>query len=174
MNTRITAPMVAVMMASTQKLMPIDTWSALNSQRPINAPMMPTIRSPISPKPLPLTILPASQPATMPTTRMTSRLWPAKMSMTKSLYRLRAVTTASSSREWARAEPVQIGLAKLEAAALALDQPDEQQQDHGADHGVDDRADDAADAEDAQPREQPAGDQAADDADHDVAEEPEA
>src|SRR3954453_23241916 len=45
-----------------------------NSQLPISAPTIPINRSPIRPKPAPRTLWPASQPATMPTTRMTRRL----------------------------------------------------------------------------------------------------
>ena len=64
-----------------------------NNQSPINAPITPTIRSPMRPNPPPLTILPAKKPATIPTSTMTKRLWfdrdievlPAEM---VSLYRI--------------------------------------------------------------------------------------
>src|SRR3984893_1284545 len=46
-----------------------------NSQSPMRAPTSPTIRSPINPTPPPAMTRPASQPATMPTMRMTRRLW---------------------------------------------------------------------------------------------------
>src|SRR6516225_10730085 len=42
-----------------------------NNRLAINAPAIPTIMSPMMPKPVPRTILPASQPATRPTNRMT-------------------------------------------------------------------------------------------------------
>src|SRR5258708_34325480 len=45
------------------------------SQSRMKAPIRPTIRSPISPKPPPAITRPASQPGTMPTTKMTKRLW---------------------------------------------------------------------------------------------------
>src|SRR4051812_13461836 len=44
-----------------------------SSQVPMKAPMTPMMRSPISPKPVPLTSCPASQPATTPTSKMTRR-----------------------------------------------------------------------------------------------------
>src|SRR5215831_6894525 len=46
------------------------------NQLPIKAPTMPTAMSPITPNPPPATILPASQPATSPTNRMTRRPCP--------------------------------------------------------------------------------------------------
>jgi hypothetical protein len=48
--------------------------ACMYNQFPMNAPTMPTSRSPMIPKPVPRTILPASHPATMPTSKMTSRL----------------------------------------------------------------------------------------------------
>src|SRR5262245_57622273 len=46
------------------------------NQLPIKAPTMPTAMSPITPNPPPATILPASQPATSPTNKMTRRPCP--------------------------------------------------------------------------------------------------
>src|SRR5579863_5749870 len=45
-----------------------------NSQSPIKAPTRPISKSPIKPKPPPSITRPASQPATMPTNRITSKL----------------------------------------------------------------------------------------------------
>src|SRR6476659_1726191 len=42
----------------------------------MKAPMIPTIRSPTNPNPVPCTIWPASHPATTPTSNMISRLSP--------------------------------------------------------------------------------------------------
>src|SRR5262249_19033813 len=46
----------------------------LNSHPPKKAPITPTTRSPMTPKPPPLTSIPANQPATRPTTRNHSKL----------------------------------------------------------------------------------------------------
>jgi hypothetical protein len=70
-----TAPIVAAMIAAR---IPEPRWipSRGNSQSPIKAPMIPRQRSATRPKPVPLTIWPASQPAINPTSKMTSRLSP--------------------------------------------------------------------------------------------------
>src|ERR1700730_17609873 len=49
--------------------------SSNHSQKPMKAPTTPTMRSPMRPKPAPLVTLPASQPATRPTAKMTIRLF---------------------------------------------------------------------------------------------------
>ena len=63
----ITAPMVALTI-SRMALPPRLTPSCGNSQLASSAPMMPITMLPISPKPAPRTISPASQPAIAPMT----------------------------------------------------------------------------------------------------------
>src|SRR5262245_14358101 len=65
MNNKITAPIVALMI---EEMMPppIAMPRAPSTQVPMNAPTMPTMILPIRPKPTPLTITPASQPAMAP------------------------------------------------------------------------------------------------------------
>src|SRR5262249_49832965 len=70
-----TEPIVATMIAETMPE-PIRMPSCGINQLPIRAPTMPMAMSPIMPNPPPATILPASQPATSPTKRMTRRLCP--------------------------------------------------------------------------------------------------
>jgi hypothetical protein len=71
----ITAPIAALTIAET---IPEPRWipSCGNAQLAINAPAIPTMRSPTRPKPVPWTIWPASQPAMRPTTNITRRLSP--------------------------------------------------------------------------------------------------
>src|SRR5580704_14238105 len=71
-----------------------------NNHEAMNAPTMPTTRSPKRPKPAPRTTLPASQPATMPTTRIT-RMLSVDMSMTSS--------SSSASRGTSERGPPQRG-----------------------------------------------------------------
>jgi len=72
-SSKTTAPTVALTMALTQKLPMPGMWRTPNSQLPMKAPMMPTMRSPMTPKPLPTRML-ASQPAISPTMRTTIKL----------------------------------------------------------------------------------------------------
>src|SRR5882724_3077948 len=67
-NSRITAPMVALMI-DPMKPPPIAMPRRGKSHPAMNAPTIPTMISPISPNPAPRTISPASQPATAPTIR---------------------------------------------------------------------------------------------------------
>src|SRR6202035_524417 len=67
MTRTMTAPMVALMMSRTA-LPPRLTPSCGNIQLATSAPMMPITMFPISPKPAPRTIRPASQPAIAPIT----------------------------------------------------------------------------------------------------------
>ena len=53
---------------------PMLTPSSGNNHDPMNAPIMPMMMSPTIPKPAPLTIRPASQPAIKPTIKMMTRL----------------------------------------------------------------------------------------------------
>src|SRR5262245_26140179 len=72
---RMIAPMVAAAIAAPIPA-PIRMPSLGSSQNPISAPITPTPILPMRPKPQPLTMRPASQPAINPTSRMTSRLSP--------------------------------------------------------------------------------------------------
>ncbi len=74
-NSSKSAPMVAFTIAATK---PTPRWipSRGSTQLPMKAPMMPTMRSPTSPNPVPRTICPASHPAMSPTSNMISRLSP--------------------------------------------------------------------------------------------------
>ena len=74
-----TAPIVAAMMPAT---IPEPRWIPTrgNSQLPIKAPIMPMQRSATRPKPVPLTIWPASQPAINQISKMTSKLSPDMVS----------------------------------------------------------------------------------------------
>src|SRR5262245_40864609 len=73
MTSTTTAPMVALMMSRTQP-MPRLTPSAGSRKLATSAPMMPTTMLPISPKPAPCTIFPASQPAIAPMISAAMRL----------------------------------------------------------------------------------------------------
>src|SRR5258708_22734212 len=55
-------------------------WTARrgNNQLPTSAPTIPMAMSPMRPKPQPVTIFPASQPATRPTSNMTTKLSPER------------------------------------------------------------------------------------------------
>ncbi len=70
-----TAPIVALMIAAA---IPTPRWmfNLGSSQPPMKAPAIPTMMSPMMPRPVPRTIWLASQPATRPTTRMMMRLSP--------------------------------------------------------------------------------------------------
>src|SRR6185312_8753282 len=68
-----TAPMVASMIWRTMPT-PRPMCSCGSSQLAISAPTTPIAMSPIRPKPAPRTILPASQPAISPTSRMMTML----------------------------------------------------------------------------------------------------
>ncbi len=92
----ITAPMVALTMSRTA-LPPRLTPSCGNSQLATSAPMMPITMLPISPKPAPRTISPASQPAIwthphvdIPTPAVTAAI-------AKGTWRARAAATISRS-----------------------------------------------------------------------------
>jgi hypothetical protein len=71
----MTAPIAALTIAET---IPEPRWipSCGNAQLAIKAPAIPTMRSPMSPKPVPCTTWPASQPAMRPTTNITRRFSP--------------------------------------------------------------------------------------------------
>src|SRR5262247_3761812 len=72
MKRSTTAPMVATMMLPKSPP-PAEAPRVLNSHPPRKAPITPTTRSPMTPKPPPLTSTPANQPATRPTTRNHSK-----------------------------------------------------------------------------------------------------
>src|SRR6185312_16802938 len=114
----------------------------------MKAPMTPMMMSPMMPRPVPWTILPASQPATRPTIRTTIRLLVPSMIPPRAapLRRARIVRDDHAPR---KSRPTNDGTAcrardsrvTLGFTSSALDEPDDDQQDHGADEGVDDRVD---------------------------------
>jgi hypothetical protein len=71
-------------------------------------------------------------------------------------------------------KPSRLAYRAFLSAVLALDQPDNDQQDHRADEGIDDRGDEAAADGNAKPGQKPARNQTADDADNNVADQAEA